>query len=283
VKQIACDIGDIEKLEKLSSQLEEVETIFHIAAKVAMWGKYQDFYQANFLGTKTLLESAKRLGVGKFIYTSSPSVVANGKDLLGVDESQPYPEHYEADYPATKALAEKLVLSENSKNLKSVSLRPHLIYGPGDTNLIPTIVKKARTGRLVQVGMGENLSDFSYIDDVVEAHLLAEKALADNQNAAGRAYFVTAGDPVPLWDFIAQLLKIYRLPPIKRKISFKLAYRLAYLAEGLGRLINREPFLTRFLVSEMATSHFFNINSARDQLKYTPKFKVFEGLEKVHI
>ncbi|NMC62645.1 MAG: NAD-dependent epimerase/dehydratase family protein, partial [SAR324 cluster bacterium] len=225
-----ADLSD--DLRGLRSVFEGASALFHTAAKVDMWGLYEDFYRANVQATKNLLEMCKETKLSKFIYTSSPSVIANGNDLCGVDESMPYPEHFEALYPATKAMAEKEVLLANGRGgLRTIALRPHLIFGPGDTNLMPTIIERARSGRLIQVGDGTNKVDFTYIEDCVEAHIKAADALDKNPQAGGRAYFISQGEPIKMWDWINEVLTRSGLPPLSRKISFKLAYFIGGLSE----------------------------------------------------
>jgi nucleoside-diphosphate-sugar epimerase len=266
--------------EQLQEILDGVNAVFHVAAKVEMWGKYEDFFKVNVLGTRALLESSKKAGVRYFIYTSSPSVIAaDGIDLLGINEEWPYPQAYEAHYPATKALAEQEIRSE--EQMLTMILRPHLIFGAGDTNLIPTILKRARAGRLIQVGEGKNLSDFTYIDDCVQAHLLALKALQTKPELTRRRYFISQGDPVPLWEFVNKTLEYNALPIVSRKIPTKVAMLLAGFAELLAKYLlkNREPFLTRFLVSEMSTSHYFDISAAKRDLGYQPSRTTWQALE----
>ncbi|MCB0319980.1 MAG: NAD-dependent epimerase/dehydratase family protein [Bdellovibrionales bacterium] len=262
--------------------LEGVDTIFHTAAHVKMWGRYDDFYRINVQGTQKLLDQAVRAGVQRFVYTSSPSVVASGKDLLGVDESTPYPKRYEAFYPETKARAEQEVLQKNSDTFHTCALRPHLIFGPGDTNLIPTVVSKARSGNLRQIGDGKNLVDFSYIEDCVTGHLLAAKALESNAESRGLAYFISQGDPYLLWEWVSRVVQLSGLPELKGSVPTTVAHGIATLLEMVSRLFPAigEPRFTRFLVHEMATSHYFNIQRARNLLGYSPSVTVAEGLKK---
>ncbi|MCB0353725.1 MAG: NAD-dependent epimerase/dehydratase family protein, partial [Bdellovibrionales bacterium] len=221
-------------------------------------------------------------GIRALVYTSSPSVVADGSNLRGVDESRPYPDRYKAYYPQTKAIAERAVLAANSDRLKTCALRPHLIWGPGDTNLVPTILSKAKTGRLVQVGEGQNLVDLSFIEDCVEAHLAAgESLLAHDARAAGKAYFISQGEPVKMWHWINEVLKRNGVHPITKRVSFRFADTAALFLETMSRLspIPFEPPLTRFLVSEMATDHYFSIRAAQRDFGYQPRFSIEEALD----
>jgi nucleoside-diphosphate-sugar epimerase len=221
------------------------------------------------------------------VYTSSPSVIHDGKSLEGIDESYPYPRHHHAFYPETKAIAEREVLAAcDAASLCTVALRPHLIWGPGDTNLVPTILERARAGRLTRIGDGSNLIDLTYIDDCVSAHILAMEALqAEGVRCLGKAYFISQGEPVNMWKWIDEVLVRNDLPPVSRSIPVGLAHGLAYVMEGLARTLNfvgieYTPLLTRFLVSEMATHHYFSIAAARRDLGYEPSCSIAEALDR---
>lgn len=270
---------------RLRDLCRDVAVVFHTAAKVEMWGRYEDFFNANVVGTRAVVTACRAQSVPALVFTSSPSVVANGRDLCGVDESQPYPTRYEAFYPETKAMAEHEVLAANCETLRTIALRPHLIFGPGDTNLVPTITARARAGRLMRIGAGNNLVDFSFIDDCVSAHLLAWEALGQNVAAAGRAYFISQGEPFRLWEFIDRVVSAAGLPRVRRAIPRVIAVALASVLEGVTQLLPGlpEPRITRFLASEMATHHYFNISAARELLQYQPAVSMDEGLERTFI
>ena len=279
VQTVQADLS--ESLEHLLEIFSGVEVVFHVAANVKLWGRYQEFHRGNVVSTENVIRICQQVGVPYLVYTSSPSVIADGSDLEGVDESIPYPKNYHAYYPMTKAIAERMVLKASNQSLKSLSLRPHLIWGPGDTSLVPAILERARQGRLVQVGAGQNLVDTTYIDDCVDAHLCAWSALAENPEAAGRAYFISQGEPVNLWAWIAEILERNNLPPIKKQVSAGLAYAAASILELFARIKPScpEPMFTRFLVAEMSTSHYFDISAARCLLKYEPGRSFREGME----
>ena len=174
------------------------------------------------------------------------------------------------------------MLAAHGSTLRTISLRPHLIFGPGDTNLVPTILKRARAGRLTQVGDGTNLVDLTFIDDCVAAHLLAATALDERPTAGGRAYFLSQGTPVPLWEWIGRVLTLHDLPPVRRRISAGTAQRLATVAEWVWKTcgLTSDPPLTRFLAEEMATDHYFDIGAARRELGYRPSCSVWEATER---
>lgn len=281
--QVSIDVGDLgtrSSYSKLCDALVGVEAVFHIAAKVAMWGAKADFFRINVEGTSLLLKASKAAGVTRFIYTSSPSVIASGSDLSGVDESVPYPAHYEAYYPQTKALAEQAVLAAHTTEFRTIALRPHLIFGPGDTNLVPTIIAKARAGRLAIIGAGKNLVDFSYIDDCVAGHRAAEQALLGDATVGGRPYFLSQGQPMVLWDFINLILSGIGQQPVTKRVSRGLAATIATGLEAISRITGREPALTRFLVAEMATEHYFDLTAATTLLHYAPRVTMEVAIER---
>jgi nucleoside-diphosphate-sugar epimerase len=279
IVSVQADVG--KDLQMLKETFIGAEAVFHTASKVAMWGKYQDFFQSNVIGTKNVIAACKASAVRKLIYTSSPSVIASGGHLRGVDESVPYPKRFKAFYPMTKAMAEQAVLAANSKELLTLALRPHLIWGPGDNNLVPSIIRRAKANQLIRVGNGSNLVDTTYIDDCVAAHLCAEQALDKSPRASGRAYFISQGEPVSLWGWIDSILNFHHLPAVKKSVPYPVAYCLAAVLEIIS-LLRRgmpEPRFTRFLASEMATDHYFNITAAREELGYQPRWSIDQALK----
>jgi nucleoside-diphosphate-sugar epimerase len=260
-----------------------MDVVFHVAAMTGIWGKRKAFRDINVSGTKNVIAGCRTHGVGRLVYTSSPSVVFGEDDLCGVDESQPYPDRYLGHYPATKAAAERAVLDTNASKLATVALRPHLIFGPGDPHLIPRVIARARQGRLIQVGDGKNLVDITYIDNAAEAHLQAAEALAGVAACAGRAYFISQGEPVLLWPWLNGLLTAIGAPRTTRSISYRRAYHAGALLEALHRVfsVKREPRLTRFLAAQLSKTHYFDISAARRDFGYQPRIDNEEGLRRL--
>ena len=275
--------GDLADQEALCKAAQGGEIIYHVAAKPGIWGSYQEFHQANVTGTENVLEACRLHGINKLVYTSSPSVVFDGRDVTGGDESLPYPAHFEAHYPHTKALAEQLVLGANGPDLATVALRPHLIWGPGDNHLVPRIIAKGRAGKLRRIGNRPCLVDTVYVDNAARAHLLAGDKLTPGSAIAGRAYFISNGEPIPLWEMVNFILAAADLPPVTRTISTQMAYAAGSLCEGIWSLfkLSGEPPMTRFVAQELATAHWFNIDAARRDLGYAPEISINEGLVKL--
>jgi nucleoside-diphosphate-sugar epimerase len=253
----------------------------------------------NVGGTRHVINACREAGVARLVYTSSPSVVYNGGDLAGIDESAPLCLHAPCGYPTSKAAAEREVLAAHSKALATVALRPHLVWGPGDKNVVPRVLALAESGRLKIIGSGRNKVDVTHISNVVDAHLLAEGALLTGSTApfhtptrpgesraglptqgpGGRAYFITNGEPVILWDWINQLLRGVGLPEITKRVPLAAAYTVGGVLEAAWRVLplKGEPPMTRFVAKEMATDHWFDISAARRDLAYHPLVTMADG------
>jgi nucleoside-diphosphate-sugar epimerase len=201
--------------------------------------------------------------------------------MSGVDESAPYPDRYTATYPATKALAEKAVCRAAEDGLPAITLRPHLIWGPGDNHLVPRIVRRARGLR--RIGDGRNLVDTVYIDNAADAHLLAAAHLESNPRLSGNKYFISQGEPVPLWDMVDNILKAANRAPVKGRISKRTAWVIGAALEICYRWLKLpgEPRMTRFLAEELSTSHWFDIRAAREDLGYIPSVSMADGLDQL--
>ncbi len=278
VEQVRGDLADPEAVQDAARQME---VVFHAAAKPGVWGRYETYHRPNVVGTANVLQACRDQAVAGLVYTSSPSVVFNGRDMAGVDESVPYPDRWEAHYPQTKALAEQMVRSAGNKGLPTIALRPHLIWGPHDNHLVPRIIQRAR--RLRRVGPGTNRVDTIYIDNAAEAHLLAATALMRRPELSGRVYFISQDDPIVLWDMVNAILAAADLPPITRAISAPTARRVGAIMEWLYRTLHLpgEPPMTRFVAEELATEHWFDISAAKNDLGYHPRITTREGLQRL--
>lgn len=275
--------GDIADAAAVSAATAGCDVVFHVAAKAGVWGPYAEYHRANVVGTENVIAACRCHGVSRLVYTSSPSVVFDGRDMEGVNESVPYPDHHEAPYPATKAAAERWVRAANDRGLATVSLRPHLIWGPGDNHLLPRLVARARAGQLRRIGTRAKLIDTVYIDNAAEAHLLAAERLSPGSPIAGKVYFISQGEPVEVWEMINRLLEAAGAPPVRRSVPLVVALALAWAFETAHQVLRtpREPRLTRFVVRELSTAHWFNISAARRDLGYAPAISIAEGLRRL--
>jgi nucleoside-diphosphate-sugar epimerase len=277
---VECVRGDIADAGVVERAVAGCDLVFHVAAKVEMWGPREPFRRANVVGTANVLAGLRRHGVGRLVFTSSPSVVHGGADIEGGDESLPYPDRYEAHYPETKAEAERLVLSADGPELATVALRPHLVWGPGDRNLAPKIVERARAGQLRLVGDGSKLIDTVYIDNAVDAHLAAADRLEPGAPCAGRAYFISNGDPRPVKEIVNGFVTAAGLDPVEQCIPVGVAVAAGHLFETLHRLLpfTGAPRMTPFLARNLATAHWYDISAARRDLAYEPRVGIDEGM-----
>ncbi len=275
--------GDLADSAAVLSAVQGCDVVFHVAAKAGIWGPHEDYYRANVIGTQNVIAACHRGHIDRLVYTSSPSVVFNGQDMEGVDESAPYPRHFEASYPQTKAQAEKLVLKANSDALATVALRPHLIWGPGDQHLVPRIIARAKVGALRRIGRRPLLVDSVYVDNAAQAHLLAANRLRPGAAISGKAYFISQGEPRPLWGLINMILEAAGVPPVTRHVSPRLAYAAGWFYEKMYRLLRKqaEPPMTRFLARELSTAHWFDISAARRDLGYQPEVSFEEGVSRL--
>jgi nucleoside-diphosphate-sugar epimerase len=280
VEQASGDLADPGAVARAAAACD---VVFHVAAKPGIWGPYEDYHRVNVTGTENVLTACWQHGIGRLIYTSSPSVVFDGRDQEGIDESAPYPAHFEAHYPHTKALAEQAVLRANSSKLATVALRPHLIWGPGDNHLLPRLAARARVGQLRRLGTQRKLIDTVQVENAAAAHLLALDRLAPDSPVAGRAYFISQGEPREVWEMINALLKAAGAPPVTKSVPVWVARCVAAGCENWHRLTRnpREPRLTRFVVQELCTAHWFNLAAARRELGYEPAISIAEGLRQL--
>jgi nucleoside-diphosphate-sugar epimerase len=273
--------GDIADRQTVQTACAGVDLVFHVAAKPPPWGKYRDYYKTNVTGTQNVIEGCIRNNISRLVYTSTPSVVFDGSDMQGVDESVPYPARFKAFYPETKAMAEQLVLKATDKRLHTVVLRPHQIWGPGDPHFAPRLI--ARVKKLKRVGRGNNLVDTTYIDNAVDAHILAADTLEKNPEISGNIYFISQADPIPAWDMVDAILATAGLPPVKGTISYKTAWTIGAIMEFFYRTFQfpGEPPMTRFLADAVAKSHWFDISAAKTDLGYKPAVPMEEGLRRL--
>ncbi len=275
--------GDLACYEDVEAALSGMDAVIHTASMVGMWGHYSDFYKTNVTGTENIIRACKKHHISKCVYTSTPSVAFGNESLCGVDESTEYPERYLSMYAETKAMAEKMMLMANSAHFSTVAIRPHLIFGPGDMNLVPRVVEAAKAGRLKIVGDGENLVDVTYVENASMVHVMALENLSPESPIAGKAYFLGQG-PIKLWEFTNELLVRSGLKPLTKKIPFKLAYFIGFMIEMVLRLIGKfdiHPPMTRFVALQLGKSHYYSHHNLERDLGFKPKYSIEQGLDKL--
>lgn len=287
-KSVTClraDISSKEEVQKLDFKI--FDCVFHVAAKAGVWGKRSDYININFEGSKNIFDHAKKSGVKYIIYTSSPSAVFGWEDINGSDESLPYPETFSSYYGESKALAEQYILEQAKADEapKTIALRPHLIWGPGDPHIFPRILEKAKTGKLKTVGDGQNLVDIIHVKNAAVAHLQALDAVIAKPELSGNVYFLGQSEPVNLWDFISQILRMNKIDPIESSISFRRAFRIGSILEKVYRtlgILKPEPPMTRFMALQLGKSHYFSHAKAIKDLKYNPQISTQQGLDELY-
>lgn len=281
-----CDVTNRVSCDRL---LEGATVVYHVASMIQTQRSGSAIVWAvNHGGTLNLLASAKRAGVKRFIYVSSASVVYRGTDIENGDESLPYADESQAPYADSKIAAERDTLAASApegQGMLTCALRPHVVYGPGDGRFLPAILKRAHDGSLrFGVGHDDKLSDFTYIDNLIDALVLADKKLIEDPSLGGRAWFITNGEPMPFWTFIDRTLSALSLPTTRGRIPFWLAYTVAAIVETVNMLLRRaagpENGLTRFAIRYMCTHHYFSIEKARRDLGYTPAVSIDEGIRR---
>ena len=280
VRQFQGDILDSKLLIRI---MQGYDTVFHVAAKAGIWGQKHEFEQTNVTGTRNVLGACYANDVHSLVYTSTPSVVFNRRDIKGADERLPYADRFLCYYASSKAIAEQMVLASNSEILKTCALRPHLVWGPGDPHLIPRLIARGKAKKLKRVGNGQNMVDISYIDNVADAHILAAENLNSSATASGNAYFVSQGEPVNLWSWINTLFERLNIEPVEKKINARPAFMIGALLEGIYMWfsLEKEPPMTRFLAEQLAKSHWFSIDRARHDFGYEPRISTTEGMDRL--
>lgn len=272
--------GDIRDRAAVVAACEGMDCVFHTAAVPGIWGPWKLFHETNTLGTQYVVEGCRTHRVPRLVATSSPSVVFDGHDHAGADETLPYATRWMCHYPHSKALAEQAVLAANGRDLATTVLRPHLIWGPRDNHLIPRLIRRAKSGRLRRVGLGTNLISTSYVENAAAAHLQAADVLAPGSANAGKAYFVNEPKPVALWDWVRQLLETAGLPHVTKSISTRTAMRIGRACElaWTAFRLRGEPPMTRFLAAQLGGTHWYRIERAVRDFGYRPLVSFDEGL-----
>ena len=284
VRQIQADLANFESMAEATAG---VDAVFHVGAKAGAWGSFREYFDANVRGTRNVIAACRLNAVRTLVYTSSPSVTHRATTpVIGLSESRvPLASGFKAWYPATKRVAEEIVLEANGTDLSTVALRPRLIWGPGDNQLLPRLVDRAQQGRLRFVGDGQNKVDTTYIDNAAQAHLDAFDSLHGNPGArcAGKAYFISNGEPKPISEIVNGLLRAAGAPIVKELVPFRVAYWLGAALEAAYTVLpfKGEPMMTRFLAEQLSTPHFYDISAARRDFGYQPRVTVLEGLRQL--
>jgi nucleoside-diphosphate-sugar epimerase len=271
-------LGDVADAAVTARAVDGVDSVVHLAARVGVQGRWADFVRTNVVGTANLLTAARRHGVTRFVHVSSPSVAHAGRPLVGAPAAPADPSRARGSYARTKATAERIALAE--RGLAVVAVRPHLVWGAGDEQLVGRILDRARAGRLALVGRGEALIDTTYVDNAVDA-LVA--ALDRAEQVAGRAFVVSNGEPRPVAELVARICAAGGVEPPRAHVPYPLAWLGGAVAEGVWALTRNtdDPPMTRFLAEQLATAHWFDLRETQRALGWSPAVSLDEGFRRL--
>lgn len=276
--------GDLQNKQSVIDAMKSCDLVFHVASKAGVWGDKESYFKPNVLGTENIIEACKLNNIKHLVYTSTPSVTFSGEDESNIDESQPYAKQFLNFYGLSKAIAEDTLLKANGESLKTVALRPHLIWGPQDPHLVPRVIERAKAGKLKLVGKTDKLVDTIYIDNAVYAHLLAAVELNKiDSKCAGKAYFLSNDQPIFMATMLNKILDAAQLPAVNSRIPASIAYAVGTLLEWwyLRTGNHNEPIMTRFVARQLSTSHYFNISAAKQDFNYEALMTIDEGMKRL--
>ena len=273
--------GDVTDAAAVHAAVRGHDAVIHLAARVSVTGPWRAFAAVNVAGTANILTAARAAGsVRRLVFVSSPSVAHSGSSLVGAGAGVADPARARGHYARSKAAAELLALGADGQDLAVVAVRPHLVWGPGDTQLVGRIVARARAGRLVLVGRGLALMDCTYVDNAAAA---IAAALDRVSLAHGQAVVVTNGEPRPVAEVLARICVAAGAPAPTRRVPFAVARTGGAVVEGLWALLGRtdDPPMTRFLAEQLATAHWFDQRHTREVLDWTPTVGLEEGFARL--
>ncbi|OIH94623.1 nucleoside-diphosphate sugar epimerase [Curtobacterium sp. MCBA15_001] len=275
-------LGTMTDADAVARAVSGVQAVVHLAAKVSLAGDPADFARVNVDGTRSLLAAARGAGVDRFVFVSSPSVAHTGSSIAGEGATPADPEHARGDYARTKARAELLALEADAPGFAVVAVRPHLVWGPGDTQLVGRIVDRAARGRLPLLDSGAALIDSCYVDNAASAMVAALSHAADDA-VHGNAYVVTNGEPRPVAELLDGICRASGVPTPRWQVPAGVARAAGSLVEAVWRVRPGvdEPPMTRFLAEQLSTSHWFDQRPTRQDLQWEPAVSIDEGLARL--
>lgn len=276
--------GDVRDPDAVGRAVAGCDAVVHAAAKVGVVGRWEDYRSINVDGTSVVLDAARRVGVRSVVYVSTPSVAHAGSSLVGAAAEPPVTGRrvtgrVGAFYAESKAIAEQCALAAADGTTAVVAVRPHLVWGPGDTQLVGRIVERARSGRLALIGGGTALIDTTYVDNAASALTAALDAASPGAQCSGRAYVIANGEPRPVRELVESILRAAGVDATAKRVPLALATAAGSVVERLWALrhTDEEPPLTRFLAEQLGTAHWFDPRPARDDLGWTPTVTLDEG------
>lgn len=279
IQQVQGDVRDEAAVQRAA---EGCDAIVHGAARVGVVGSWEEFRSANVDGTANLLRVARLVGATKVVHVSTPSVAHSGDSIVGAGAQPAVTGRTGAFYAESKAMAEQLALKANGTGLSVVAVRPHLVWGPGDAQLVGRIVERAAAGRLAIVGNGSALIDSTYVDNAVTALMAALDAVGPAAVCAGRAYVIANGEPRTVRELLQGICTAAGVPFAPREVPLRVALGVGSIVERVWpRLRDDEPPITRFLAEQLGTAHWFDPRPARDDLGWSPTVSLDEGFDRL--
>ena len=275
-------LADICDADAVALAAKGCDAIIHGAARVGVVGSQKEFYDTNVLGTENILRAAEQQSISRLVFVSTPSVAHTGASLVGAPAGRAEIGRSRSYYAESKAIAERTVLNARNSQLAVVAIRPHLVWGPGDTQLVGRIVERAKSGRLAVVGTGNALVDSTYIDNAISAHIAALDALHIGSACDGKAYVVSNGEPRTVNELMRSMCESAGVPFEPRHLSLTLGIRLGSLVERLWPLMqSSEPPITRFIAEQLGTAHWFDQRVVHNDLKWAPSVTLDEGFKQL--
>lgn len=267
--------GDITDAGAVRRAVAGHDAVVHLAARVSMTGHWRDFVDVNVEGTRLVVEACRDEGVRRLVHVSSPSVAHAGEPLAGVGAQPADPDRARGHYARTKAMAELLALGADSAALSVIAIRPHLVWGPGDTQLVERIIDRARAGRLLLIDRGQALIDTTYIDNAADA-----LACALENGPGGRAFVVSNGEPRTVAELVTRIARAGGAS-VRGRIPFPVAHAAGALVERAWGERPGEPPITSFLAEQLATAHWFDQRETRAALRWAPRVGLSEGFRRL--
>lgn len=282
--EVLADLGDPSHRDAVRTAVQGQDAVIHLAARVGVSGRWSEFVQTNVTGTGVIVDACRDLGVSRLVHVSSPSVAHTGRSLVGAPAGPAEPEHARGHYARSKAMAELIALSADASELRVLAIRPHLVWGPGDTQLVERIIDRARRGTMPILGSGAALVDSTYVDNAVDALVAALDRVDD---VHGRALVITNGEPRPIAELVAAMATAAGAPPPHRRLPTVAGLAAGAVVEAVWagrRALGRpagDPPMTRFLAEQLSTAHWFDQRQTRELLGWTPGVDLATGFERL--
>jgi nucleoside-diphosphate-sugar epimerase len=268
--------GDLDAVAAMRAGADGCEVAFHAAAHLGEWGKRSEFERVNVQGTRNVVEACRLAGVRRLVHVGTEAGLLDGNALVDADESAPLKPNSKAAYSATKARAEQVVRDANGNGLETVVVRPRLVWGRGDTTILPALVEAVKAGRFAWIGGGRHLTSTTHVDNTVHGLMLGAE-----RGRPGEVYFVTDGDPVVFREFFVELLGTQGVEMPDRSMPAPVARTAAAASEAIWRLLplKGQPPVTRLAVWLSSLECTIDISKARGELEYAPVRTIDEGMQ----